>query len=131
MAETEKSLREGRLLDHDTQLLDEGGIKAFASRKGPFIDALFVAPAHQGLGLGKQLLDHLKAQSEALTLSAFAQNPRAIRFYQREGFQATEVKKHHQTGETIVLFRWAGKNGGPCAPSIGKGHPCPATSARS
>ena len=68
--------------------------------------ALFVDPRFQGRGLGKRLLDHAKAQSSLLRLSVFAQNPRAVKFYQREGFWATDVKGHGETEETIVLLRW-------------------------
>jgi putative acetyltransferase len=105
----ERTMRERTLLEFETEVLDEGGIRAFLCRKSSFIEALFVDPPFQQRGFGKQLLDHLKAQSPAIHLSVFAQNPRAIRFYQREGFWGVKLNQHHETGETIVLLKWEGK----------------------
>jgi hypothetical protein len=42
-------------------------------------------------------------------LSVFAQNPRAIKFYQREEFSALKLTEHRETGETIVLLKWEAK----------------------
>ena len=103
-------MRERTLLEFETHVLVDGGIRAFISQTQGFIDALFVDPPFQSRGLGKQLLDHAKAQTRLLRLSVFAQNPRAVRFYQREGFWATQVTEHRETAETIVLLKWEAKN---------------------
>lgn len=109
LRKTEKAMRERTLMEFETVVLDDGGIRAYLSRAGVFIDALFVSPSFQGRGLGKQLLDHAKSQSKLLELSAFSLNPRAVKFYQREGFWATTVKIHRETGESLVMLRWEGK----------------------
>jgi putative acetyltransferase len=106
----ERRMREHTLLEFETEVLDDGGVKAFLCRTGSFVDALFVDPPFQSRGLGKLLLDHLKARTRIAHLSVFAQNPRAIKFYQREEFWATKVIEHRQTGETIVLLQWKAKN---------------------
>ena len=106
LEKSESAMRERNLAGLDTYVLDEGGIRGFLSHNGPFIDALFVDPAFQGRGLGKQLLDHLKAQMPSIHLTVFAQNPRAVRFYQREQFWAVKLVNHRETGETIVLLKW-------------------------
>ena len=108
----EKLMRERTLLELETDVFVDGTIRGFISRGPSFIDALFVAPSFQCRGVGKQLLDHVKAQSSVLVLSVFAQNSRAVRFYQREGFWATAVKPHPKTGETIVALKWEAKNDG-------------------
>ena len=109
LRETEKAMRERSLMEFETVVLDDGGIRAYLSRVGTFIDALFVDPPFQGRGLGKQLLDHAKSRSKVLELAAFSLNPRAVKFYQREGFWATTVKIHRETGESLVMLRWEGK----------------------
>ena len=109
LRKTEKAMRERTLAEFETVVLDDGGIRAYLSRVGTFVDALFVDPPFQGRGLGKHLLDHAKSQTKLLELSAFALNPRAVTFYQREGFWATAVKTHRETGESIVMLRWERK----------------------
>ena len=106
---TEQQMLERTLEEFATDVLDEGGIRAFLCRKGDFIEALFVDPPFQRQGLGKRLLDHLKSQTPVIRLSVFAQNPRAIRFYQREEFWAVRLAEHRETGETIVLLKWEAK----------------------
>jgi putative acetyltransferase len=107
---SEQSMRDRTLLQFETDVVDDGGIRAFLCRKNSFIEALFVDPAFQQRGLGKRLLDHLKARSTVVHLTVFAENPRAIKFYQREEFWAVKVSEHRETGETIVLLKWeAGK----------------------
>ena len=103
-------MRSRTLLGYETDVLDEGGIRAFVCRKESFLEALFVDPPFQSRGLGKQLLDHLKRQLKVIHLSVFAQNPRAIKFYQREQFWAVKVNEHRDTGETIVLLKWEAGN---------------------
>lgn len=103
-------MRARTLLEFETDVLVDGGVRAFLSRSRGFIDALFVDPQFQGMGYGKQLLDHAKAGSRVLQLSVFAQNPRAVKFYQREGFWATAVKEHRETGESIVFLKWEAAN---------------------
>jgi putative acetyltransferase len=102
----EKWMRSGVLYQYETLVIDEGGVRGFIVRAGNFVSLLFVDPRHQGRGLGKQLLDAAKGRAEELKTSAFAQNERAIRFYQREGFWATQVRVERESGETIVLFKW-------------------------
>ena len=103
---SERTMRDRTLLEFETDVVDDGGIRAFLCRKNAFIEALFVDPPSQQRGVGKRLLDHLKAQSSVVHLTVFAQNPRAIKFYQREDFFAVKVSEHCETGETIVLLKW-------------------------
>lgn len=103
----ERWLRGGVLVAHPALVVDDGMVRAFLLRQGQFVGSLFVEPPRQGRGLGKRLLDAAKEASPVLLTSAFARNERAVRFYQREGFGATDVKIHRETGETLVFFRWS------------------------
>ncbi len=52
------------------------------------IDQIAVAPAEWGTGVGRLLLEHAKSlRPEGLSLDVNLDNPRAIRFYEREGFR--------------------------------------------
>ena len=99
-------MRERMLHELETTVLDDDGIRGFLCRKGPYVDALFVDPLFQSRGFGKQLLDHLKTRTAAAHLSVFAQNTRAIKFYQREEFWAVKLGEHRETGESTVLLKW-------------------------
>lgn len=55
------------------------------------LGAIYVSPAHWGTGAGTHLMDSLEGEARAvgalqLELSVAANNPRAIRFYERCGF---------------------------------------------
>lgn len=56
---------------------------------------LYVAPAQQGQGIGQQLLDAGLAEQEpnaATWLEVWTENPGAIRFYRRNGFEAVRER---------------------------------------
>lgn len=60
---------------------------AFMKMEGDTIDALFVAPAHHGLGLGRALVEHAAQGWAAVLVSVNEQNAGACAFYQRLGFR--------------------------------------------
>ena len=69
-------------------------VRGFLARQGDEVPALYLAHDARGQGLGKALLDRAKQDRDRLELWTFQANPRAIRFYQREGF----VEDHRTTG---------------------------------
>lgn len=73
---------------------------------GDYIAGLFVSPKEQAQGIGKQLLDYAKSLRSQLTLRVYQQNERALRFYQREGFQIENEQIDEATGAAEYLMRW-------------------------
>lgn len=71
-----------------------------------YIAGIFVAPEAQAQGIGKQLLDYAKSLRSQLTLRVYQQNERALRFYQREGFQIENDQIDEATGAAEYLMRW-------------------------
>lgn len=57
-----------------------------------YIANLAVQPDLDGMGIGSQLLDKVKAKYKRLALEVEADNSRAIRFYYRRGFTVTNLK---------------------------------------
>lgn len=53
---------------------DSSGVLGFYSLLDNQLTALFVDPAHQGKGFGKQLLDHAKCLRKALSLAVYKKN---------------------------------------------------------
>lgn len=73
----------------------------FLARQGGRVQALHVAAEARGLGIGKALLDELKAAEFEIELWTFQANPRAVAFYRREGF--SEVVRTDGSGNEESL----------------------------
>ncbi|MGI9896732.1 N-acetyltransferase [Vibrio natriegens] len=60
--------------------------------------AIFVSPAFQGKGIGKQLLSHAKAQRAVLGLSVYKENQASYQFYLSQGFKVVSEQLDEHTG---------------------------------
>lgn len=67
---------------------------------------LFVAPARQHQGLGKDLIEFVKPQFDRLKLKVHTQNAKATKFYQRCGFQAHGKAVLDSFGESQRIMWW-------------------------
>ena len=85
---------------------DAGEIQGFVGLTGEYIEGIFVADETQSQGIGKRLLDHMKAIKDTLHLSVYQKNTRAIRFYQREGFVIQHEGSDESTGEKEYTMLW-------------------------
>ena len=85
---------------------ESGKILGFVGLDGNYIAGIFVTEEAQSQGIGRQLLNHAKACKGHLTLKVYEKNPRAVRFYQREGFVLQEEGWEEQTGEKEFLMIW-------------------------
>jgi len=71
------------------------------------LEQIAVHPRHFGSGLARQLLDEAKSRCpDALTLDVNADNPRALRFYEREGFSRIAQGRNIHSGLTTWRLRW-------------------------
>lgn len=82
-------------------------IKGFIGLKEGYVEGLFVKPACQGNGIGKELLDRAKQLREVLMLSVYRKNERAFNFYRRESFNVSELSVDEATGETEITMEWS------------------------
>mgnify|MGYP004466299029 FL=1 len=85
---------------------DAGEIQGFVGLTGEYIEGIFVSGEMQSQGIGKRLLDHMKAIKDTLYLSVYQKNTRAIRFYQREGFVIQHEGWDESTGEKEYEMKW-------------------------
>ena len=82
---------------------DDGVVKGFIQVENCEIKKLFVEPILQGKSIGTFLLDYAINEHQANNLWALEKNIRAIRFYERHGFQLTGNKKlEEDTTEYLV-----------------------------
>lgn len=84
----------------------EKEIMGFIGLDKEHIEGIFVLDQYQKRGIGKALLNHVKAKKEHLSLNVYQKNLNAIFFYQREGFcvQYEDVDKN--TGEKEYRMVW-------------------------
>lgn len=83
-----------------------GEIQGFVGLSGEYIEGIFVSGEMQSQGIGKRLLDHMKAIKDTLRLSVYQKNTRAIRFYQREDFVIQYEGLDESTGEKEYAMLW-------------------------
>lgn len=73
-----------------------------------YLDQLVVDPAHWGAKVSRTLVDEAKRLSPGgVTLKVNADNFRAIRFYERNGFAKTG-EEVNSSGRAVWLMAWTG-----------------------
>lgn len=84
----------------------EKEIMGFIGLDKEYIEGIFVLDQYQKRGIGKALLNHVKAKKEHLSLNVYQKNLNAILFYLREDFciQYEDVDKN--TGEKEYRMVW-------------------------
>ena len=85
---------------------EDGEILGFLGLQGETVAGLFVRDTARGRGIGKELLDFVKARREELTLHVYAENPRAAAFYRREGFRRRSRGLDPATGAAEDELVW-------------------------
>ena len=88
---------------------DAAGVLGFVGLSGDYVEGIFVASHARSHGIGRQLLDHVKATRRCLELNVYAKNRRAVEFYQREGFELKGSGVDPHTREEDFLFFWRDK----------------------
>lgn len=83
-----------------------GEILGFAGVNGEYVEGIFVSEEKQSQGIGKSLLDFLKAKKTELRLNVYQRNTRAIHFYEREGFEIQCESLDEATGERDYTMAW-------------------------
>ncbi len=85
---------------------DRGGVLGFVSLIDDHLAALFVAPAHQGHGVGSALIEHAKSLRDSLTLAVYTRNELAASFYRRHDFDAVSSRVDQGTAEPETVMQW-------------------------
>jgi ribosomal protein S18 acetylase RimI-like enzyme len=72
-----------------------------------YLDQLFVAPAYQGQGIGKMLLQFTRKNlPNEIWLRSASLNEKAWRWYEREGFVFEKEEPHPEHGRMMRYYRW-------------------------
>ena len=78
----------------------------FIGLQEDYIAGILVRREARSGGVGRQLLDHVKAGRRQLRLQVYRKNSRAAGFYRREGFRVLEEGVDPETGEAELLMEW-------------------------
>jgi GNAT superfamily N-acetyltransferase len=110
----------GIVLPHQQVLVAErdGRPVGFAAVAGDWLEQLYVEPEAIGTGVGRALLDAVKADHPAgLSLHVFTRNERARRFYEAGGFALVGRGdgSANEEREPDCVYRWPGV-GAPVTP---------------
>ncbi len=84
-------------------------VVGFIAIEGAYVEHLYVAPAHQGIGIGDALLSRAKElRPDGLMLWTFEGNHRARKFYEKRGFIAIEFTDGSRNEERSpdVRYHW-------------------------
>lgn len=84
-------------------------IEGFVGLDQEYIAGIFIRKEARSGGIGKALLDFVKEKKQELTLNVYRKNERAVRFYEREGFQIIDRTVDKSTDEKEYLMKWKGK----------------------
>jgi ribosomal protein S18 acetylase RimI-like enzyme len=86
------------------------GFTALGSREGAdFLQHIYVAPEHQGRGVGSELLERAKERRPSgFRLWVFQKNVGACRFYERHGLRLVELTdgRGNEEQEPDALYEW-------------------------
>ena len=87
------------------------GFSALGTREGAdYLQHIYVAPAHQGRGIGSELLGRAKKRRPAgFRLWVFQRNDGARRFYERHGLRLVRLTdgSGNEEKEPDALYEWA------------------------
>jgi putative acetyltransferase len=86
--------------------LADGKPVGFFGLDGTKLEALFIAPDHQGQGGGKMLVEFARKLKGPLTVDVNEQNPKAIAFYERNGFIRTGRSETDSGGRPYPLLHY-------------------------
>lgn len=76
----------------------DGQVRGFYSLYEGILAAIFVCPEHQGIGIGKQLMQHAKLECPNLSLNVYKENQATIEFYLSQGFSIVSEQADEHTG---------------------------------
>ena len=85
---------------------EAGKIVGFIASMENVMVGIYVAEDYRDHGVGKVLLDKLKADMGGLEASVYTKNKRALDFFGREKFEGKTFMVDQATGEEQVLLEW-------------------------
>jgi len=103
LAQERKNIPELYMPHAETWVFDlDGDIVGFISLIENEVAAIFVEPDLQGRGIGRSLMDYVRALRGELEVDVFEANSIGRRFYDRYGFLPMREYMHEPTGQRVL-----------------------------
>lgn len=83
----------------------EGAPVGFISLLDNFVGGLFIAPGHQGMGIGRALVAHALSLKGELLLEVYIANTQALGFYKSLGFAELSRRATDDEGQPFENVR--------------------------
>ena len=100
-------MREIYIPNSETYIYKENEIiMGFFSLHGDMLAAMFVSPEFQNNGIGRKLMNKAKSLRNKLELTVYKENPNAIEFYKKCGFDIIKEKVDVHTGHIEILMNY-------------------------
>ncbi len=101
---------QAQLLRADVYVYKTGAvIQGFAGLQNDYLAGIFVSRAARCTGVGKELLNAVKARRTAFFLHVYQKNERAVSFYRREGLTIAALGTDEATGCAEYTMVWTAK----------------------
>ena len=81
-------------------------MQGFVAMVNNYLAALFVIPEVQGRGIGRSLMEYVKALHGEITLRVYVKNEHAVLFYEKLGYDIIEEQLDIETGEREYVMKW-------------------------
>lgn len=86
--------------------IDSDKIKGFIGMNNNHIEGIFIDTDSQNKGIGTALLNKVKEDKAKLTLNVYDKNKKAIKFYQKNGFEIIKENIDKETNEKEYVMIW-------------------------
>ena len=86
--------------------IENDKIEGFIGINEDYIEGIFVNSNYQNKGIGTALLNKAKEGKEELTLNVYEKNRKAIKFYEKNGFEIVKESVDKETNEKEYRMLW-------------------------
>lgn len=84
----------------------DGNVHGFIGLINEYIAGIFVDKNYRSKGIGTQLVNFVKEKYDTLSLNVYQENPRAVAFYQSEGFSVLSEGIDEDTSKKEYTMFW-------------------------
>ena len=84
----------------------DGNVHGFIGLINEYIAGIFVDKNYRSIGIGTQLVNFVKEKYDTLSLNVYQENPRAVAFYQSEGFSVLSEGIDEDTSKKEYTMFW-------------------------